>query len=76
MSDDDEVIVICGSGENPSPWDDDIKGECADCQTSIRWRPHSPEGATRVCLACGLKRVDESTEPPEFVITQKDQGRA
>jgi len=63
MTDDEQPRVIClpNAAGNPGGFDDDIYGNCVECNVEIHWRPHAPAGE-KICLPCYLKLAKPDDE--------------
>lgn len=48
--------VICASISMPLYYPDNRTGGCADCGTTLQWRPDVPD-SPKVCLRCGDLRM-------------------
>ncbi len=45
-------FVVCIRKGEPSPFTDNLEGECAWCGHAVAFRPHAPKNPPRVCGAC------------------------
>ena len=50
-------FVVCGSADQPNPWNDNIETVCCACGTPIIHRPHVPEKPPKICMQCVLDRM-------------------
>lgn len=55
-----ETIVICQLDSEPSPFLDNIQGECIACKKPIHFRPYVPEKTTKVCIDCFKNKYEKS----------------
>jgi hypothetical protein len=76
MDDKDDIedvpILLCG---DVTHLPDSLEAKCADCDIRIVYSPDPdvPENAVKLCIPCGLKRMEESDEVPEIMITKKNK---
>lgn len=69
MEDDEEIaILVCMPAETPSPFPDNLVGDCDRCGRKVIYRPHAPMGIPRVCVPC----IDaEALDRGGFVVTNE-----
>jgi predicted RNA-binding Zn-ribbon protein involved in translation (DUF1610 family) len=76
MPKDDKAIVLCirkADATLVAKGSHDL--HCGDCGEMI-WRkpdPDVPKDAEYLCLQCGTKRITESGETPEIMVTKMNQ---
>jgi hypothetical protein len=51
-------LVICAPAKLPAIFGNDLKGTCALCRQSVRFRPHVPAPRVLVCLECYLVHAE------------------
>jgi hypothetical protein len=49
--------VICAPADTPTPWPDNVRTTCHDCDTPIIHRPYIPAQPMKLCFACGMQRM-------------------
>lgn len=64
------LLLVCLRAEERSFFTDNITGSCADCGVAIVWRPHAPDPATRICLACARVRLTDG-QPHTVGVTKE-----
>jgi hypothetical protein len=67
-------ILVCSRvAGNPAHFADDLFGVCSKCGEAIRFRPHSPSDAIRVCGEC--MPVALASDPGDISIEITQQTR-
>ena len=51
------VLCLELSFDQPMLFPDNVKANCADCETLLQHRPHVPQKPAKLCLTCLMKRV-------------------
>jgi DNA-directed RNA polymerase subunit RPC12/RpoP len=76
MSTDEKVIVLCiRRADAKFEAEGSVDLQCVDCGETILRKPDPdvPPEAEYLCMQCGTKRIDESGEVPEIMITKLNQ---
>ena len=54
----EEAILVCTPAGSSSPWGDNVTGECFECGTAIKWRPHADSSMKKVCIPCAIAMIE------------------
>lgn len=54
--------AVCLRDGSPTPFTDNLKGECALCAAPIIFRPYIPKKPMKVCLECMLQIVEATKQ--------------
>lgn len=77
MADKYDVLLCVPAGEGvPLRLPDNKIGVCAECGTTIQYRPINPPTVRRLCFDCGMSELSArsaSGEPVEIGITEETQ---
>lgn len=66
-------MVVCMPSWAPSPFDDNVIAQCADCHCEIIHRPYAPKTPPKVCVPCAMKRLD--AEGSDDAVTLVNRGK-
>ncbi len=53
-------FVICGTPDISTPFADNVQTVCVDCGRAVIHRPHAPKRPKKICLECGLARLERA----------------
>lgn len=67
-----DFVVCCRTG-TPTPFKDNLYGECSECSHQVFFRPHAPKRPPRVCMECAMQKISEIDDDDVAVITTKTQ---
>lgn len=68
MTDDQIDILVCMRVTGPLMLADNATGKCAECQSTIQYRPHAPPKARKICMECAAHLIE-----PDDVVTTTPQ---
>lgn len=50
--------MVCARAGTPTPFTDNLTGECIDCGCGLIFRPYMPKSVKRICLQCAVARTE------------------
>lgn len=50
---------------------DDVQTRCAQCDAAIVHRPYAAPGLVKICVACAVAMMNESTAPLAVAVTDE-----
>lgn len=62
MSEDELVILVCGTLKGEKIMPDNLIGRCDVCDTPIEYRPHAPKNSIKRCASCALELFEQGDE--------------
>lgn len=52
-------FVVCVRIGTPTPFKDNLEGECCKCRHRVILRPHAPKIPKRICMECALENYTD-----------------
>jgi hypothetical protein len=67
----EDAVVICMPAGAPTPFTDNVAGQCSMCSGAIIHRPHVPPTIRKVCIRCLPDLIAAEGEPDDVVATRE-----
>jgi hypothetical protein len=78
------AMMVCAKKGMPTPFTDNLEGECETCGQAIIFRPDAPKRPRKVCMDCVMEHgfdelgamlgVEEEEDGRKFVLTKRQLG--